>query len=957
MSSGAAGLRSMRGSARRPIGLASARLLCGVSAFALTAVGAAAPAHGADRYWDPNGVATGIGGAGAWNTSGAFWSDANTGTSGTYQAWNNGALDDAIFSGAGGSVGLSVPISVRRLSFLGSGYTITGNTLTLGGAGPEISYSGGNQAIINSVLAGTAGLTVEGGSTGGYVQLGGNNTLTGGITVDANARLIAAGSNSLNGAANVVTVNNGGALQINHSNAFGGNTSAANLVLNDGGALWLSNTNLAHDITANGGTVVIADNGANGNSTWTGKLTLRADTRLLVNNSGANDNLFFAGDLTDTGANRLSVELTEGGAVNSSLWLTGTNSFTGGITVNAGQLILSGNDSAAAAAGNVVTMNGGVLQAFANAFGGDTDAAKLILNSGGRLRVNTSHTLSHDVTLTGGTANLDGLGNATWNGVAVLTADTLLQLGVGDHTLNVAGDLSDNGGVLSVRTVGSNVRFQGDLSFSGDLSIGGLNTWFDGGAYTYTGDTIIENNGRLLLNSTSLSPNSNIRFEGLNSNSTATVIYGTAAEPSITVPLGAGGGQLRWAGTGGFYALNGQSDVIVNLGGAGATLVWNDGNFVPTGHALILGTNVTDGGARQVDFQNGIDLTGGLRQVRADNGYLLDHALISGVLSGTGGLQVLGNGALELTNANVYSGATVIGDAVANGHGALILGGASALPSASNLQLNGFTNTNSVSDAGMLILTATSGDFTRSLGAGADQVQWTASGGFGAIGGPRTVNIGGAGATLTWGAAGFVPTGSALRFGGRFSNSTVNWQNGIDLGAATRTIDVNDSVGSGFGGPAELELTLNGVIAGSGGLAFVGSGDFALNAPNTFTGPIYIGGESVGGTTNQMVVWANTLANSGVASSLGAGSSVVLNSHEGGLIYTGAAASTNRALELRETNGAIQHVFNRGSGALAWTGDVTVTAAASTPCGWAGRSSARTPTATASPTTPTSSPG
>jgi hypothetical protein len=226
------------------------------------------------------------------------------------------------------------------------------------------------------------------------------------------------------------------------------------------------------------------------------------------------------------------------------------------------------------------------------------------------------------------------------------------------------------------------------MSFTGALTLASGNTWFDGGTYTYSGDTIITTNARLLLNSTSLSPNSNVRFEGLN-NSHVTIIYGTTAEPSITMPNGAGGGQLRWNGTGGFYALNNQSDIIVNLGGAGATLVWNDGVFVPTGHALILGTNVIGGDARQVDFQNGIDLSGGLRQVRVDNGNLTDHALISGVLTGTGGLHVLGNNALELTAANNYSGPTVIGDSATGDVGYLILGSTLADSPNSNIQING----------------------------------------------------------------------------------------------------------------------------------------------------------------------------------------------------------------------------------------------------------------------------
>ena len=508
----------------------------------------------------------------------------------------------------------------------------------------------------------------------------------------------------------------------------------------------------------------------------------------------------------------------------------------------------------------------------------------------------------------------------------MLNANTLVNLGFGDgHTITVTGDLSDNGAVLSMRTVGSTMRFNGDLSFSGGLTLSAGNTWFDGGNYSYSGDTVIESNARLLLNSTSLSPNSNLRFEGLN-NGHITVIYGTNARPNITMPVGVGGAQLRWNGTGGFYALGGESDVTVNLGGAGATLTWNDGLFVPDSHALILGSNVAGGNARQLNFQNGIDLSGGLRQVRADNGSINDHAVLSGALTGNGGLHVIGNGLLELTNAgNNYSGATVVGDNATSGIGNLLLGAGGVLSPNSNLQINGVGTSHLVQNGGYVLLNAAGGPFTTALGTGAGQVQWTASGGFGAIGSPQTVNIGGAGATLTWNSGGFVPTGHALRFGGNYANSTINWQNGIDLGAADRTVNINEGQGAGWQNTGELEVNLNGMIEGAGGLVLTGAGDAGLNALNTYSGTTYIGGVDIGGVNDNLWVWANTLADTGTASSLGAGANVVLASHAGGLVYSGGATSTNRTLSLHETPGGVHHLFNKGSGALTWAGNVTTT--------------------------------
>ena len=68
------------------------------------------------------------------------------------------------------------------------------------------------------------------------------------------------------------------------------------------------------------------------------------------------------------------------------------------------------------------------------------------------------------------------------------------------------------------------------------------------------------------------------------------------------------------------------------------------------------------------------------------------------------------------------------------------------------------------------------GDFTRSLGTGAGQVQFTANGGgFSAVGANRVVNLSSS-AALTWGSGSFLPNGAPLmlgtcvgRFDGRFS--------------------------------------------------------------------------------------------------------------------------------------------------------------------------------------------
>jgi len=143
--------------------------------------------------------------------------------------------------------------------------------------------------------------------------------------------------------------------------------------------------------------------------------------------------------------------------------------------------------------------------------------------------------------------------------------------------------------------------------------------------------------------------------------------------------------------------------------------------------------------------------------------------------------------------------------------------------------------------------------FDRPVGTTAGSINWASgtttqgSGGFSAFsntpGNVLTVNLGGAGATLTWNGsvgadANFVQSGYALQFGSRKSNATVVWQNPINLdsGAGTyalRTIEVTRGVGN-----LADRTQMTGVIAGSTttDLMKTGNGTLEFTAPNTYGG-------------------------------------------------------------------------------------------------------------------------
>src|SRR5207342_794942 len=105
-----------------------------------------------------------------------------------------------------------------------------------------------------------------------------------------------------------------------------------------------------------------------------------------------------------------------------------------------------------------------------------------------------------------------------------------------------------------------------------------------------------------------------------------------------------------------------------------------------------------------------------------------------------------------------------------------------------------------------------------------------------ATGGNRFVNLGGAGATVTWGAGSFVPTGSWLNFAATSAgDSEIDFRNPINLNGAARTINI------GTGGTARL----SGVLSSGGGVTYQGGGQVTVSGTNTYTGVTTIANANV----------------------------------------------------------------------------------------------------------------
>jgi len=284
--------------------------------------------------------------------------------------------------------------------------------------------------------------------------------------------------------------------------------------------------------------------------------------------------------------------------------------------------------------------------------------------------------------------------------------------------------------------------------------------------------------------------------------------------------LGTVNNQMRWTGDGGFSAHGGNRSVTIH---GGAALTWDStAHFLGDGHALLLSSRYADS---IITLTNAINLNGAQREVRVERGdfhkttKLAAHGVLSGELSGTGGLLKTGRGLLHLTyqGDNEYTGATRIADGALRGKlgknsNIILSGGVLGLDSkhpavtvASNSWLDGIITL----DLEYKPTLGTSGS--------AQEIRWEGHGGFAAYEGknilvtlfgnpdpwPHTI----------WGqTAHFLGANDELRFGHYTADGLILWNNKIRLDTVeqpggVRTIRVERSEANKANDRADVRFT------------------------------------------------------------------------------------------------------------------------------------------------------
>jgi fibronectin-binding autotransporter adhesin len=650
----------------------------------------ALPSHAQQNLtWDANGVVAGTGGTGIWNTVSGTWHNGVT-----FQIWNNASIDNAIFSGTAGVVTLGGPITVQNITLSVTGYTVTGNTLTVAGVAPTISVTTGT-ATLNSTLAGTAGLLYTG---AGSATLGGAQTYSGGLTKTGGGALTL--TSNLNSYTGVTTINSG-TLQIGAGGATGtlGNTSSvvnnATLQINRTGTITITPviSGSGSFVKANTGTVVLtADNVYTGATTISGGI-------LQVGNAGTTGTIG-SGTVAINGAtSRLQFNRSDTTTVAQNI------SGTGGLfQVGSGTTILTGNNTYAG-----TTISAGTLQVGAGGTTGTVGTSTISIAAGGRLVVNRSDALTINGLITGaGSITQAGTGTTiltrtnTYTGSTIISAGTLQigtggvfgSLGTGAVINNGSLVFNRNGSENDGRTIAATISGTGTLTQAGTGAI-----WLTG-TNSYTGATIISSGSLSLGRATTTGDlgasshvvnNGTLTFDRTNDMTVTQAISGTGGlsklgaavttltgDNTYTGTTSVSAGTLR-VGNGGSTGTLGTGTVLVS---AGTQLAFDRNNLHVAGNIITGAGNLLQAGSGTtvligtVGHTGGTTISAGTLQIGnggatgSIDGDVLNHGVLAfnrsgaltvgGNIAGTGSVVKEGTGVLTVTGTSSYSGATSV---------------------------------------------------------------------------------------------------------------------------------------------------------------------------------------------------------------------------------------------------------------------------------------------------------
>lgn len=735
---------------------------------------------------------------------------------------NTGA--QANYMGGNASSNRTIVSNGGTLYAAGSGNLTLNGTFTLNGG---ITFRGGRNILIDSVITGTGGMSR---TDGGTVFLNQINTFTGNLSISDGAfRFASIADKSLNS-----PIGNGTTISLGQNSATvgrieftgaGGGSSNRDFILSNGNGASSGNGRI--DNTVAGQTLAL--------SGWVRSSSGTASHLSSLNLTGAGDGIMSGviGGITGSPSTPNNMTLTKNGA---GTWLlSNANVYYGPTNISAGTLLVTNTSGSATGTGNVITSGTGALGGTGIVTA--TTGGLITIASGTRLQVGTTHALAAGAAGPAGTLAAPGQLRIGSNANVAITLGGTLQFDLFTGSNGITPGSADR---LFVTTSAASVTLGGIVALSDQTGphvpwragTWQLIDWTGIGAATKTGDFTYQ------MPTTSLA--SGYSFVTTDFLTTGTVsIEKTAANHTWTGATSASWAEpTNWeAGT----VPTGSTDVFF---ATGSNLSHNiDGDKTVRNLFFSGDTNhVINTGTGGVLYSNGgyLEVLGGSQrfataQLRVANGSV-------------GTYRIINEGTLRFDQTILYHRTSGSGNLVLefSGAGETILNHVQRRNAAYNVDLvfagpgtttfTGFSSTPASDNTGTITGTTT-------ITGGKVRMN-------------NELNLGSEPATFN--PAHLTINGGTLAAYASFNIDDVN--RGLTLGAAGGTIEVEGAFNLGIQSP----------ITGAGSLTKMGTGNLTLSGDNTYTGAtnvnagaLYFDGDQTAATGSVTVANNATLGGTG----------------------------------------------------------------------------------------------
>ncbi|WP_367873441.1 autotransporter-associated beta strand repeat-containing protein [Luteolibacter sp. Populi] len=534
---------------------------------------------------------------------------------------------------------------------------VTNDTALIFNRFDALSYDGSVSGIGSLIKLGDGTLTLTG-----------NNSSTGGTSVDAGVLALSGAGDS----SRILdtTINAGGTLRLLQSHQIGTSRVAVDggtfdfngqtdgfawLIMKNGGTVSgggmftlesIGSPLLTATGGGNAGTIatpfgITSQNGLGGNADRTVQIDVAAATRLTISGT--------IRDTLEDGAHVGSVNKTSPG----TLLLTGDNTYTGGTTISAGTLQIGNGENTGSITGNIIN-NGALIfnRSGALSYDGSLSGTGSLTKLGDdTLTLTGANPYTGTTTISGGTVVVGGTNASSSHAIA---AGAVLEFNLGSGSRDQgAGTVVSGGGTLVKSGAGTVSWGEGATTFQ--MASGSL--------IDVQGGTLIGgSNGNEVwsANLSDLNVAADARFWGAEANVRVNALTGSGAIHSGL----SGAGYTTFS-----FGVGNGSGIFAGVLADTDTVAGQVGHFTKTGNGwqTLTGTNTYTGGttiaAGTLQLGNN-GTTGSIIGNVINNSTLAfnrsDSFAYAGLVSGSGSVTKLGDGTLTFTTAQTYTGGTTI---------------------------------------------------------------------------------------------------------------------------------------------------------------------------------------------------------------------------------------------------------------------------------------------------------